>query len=248
MKRIRRLNDQTEGLSDYLAGNENTANWEEFRSHRAGQSRKELADALVACQRGLCGYCERKIVESDRQVEHVIPRSDPQNGALLALDVKNMIACCLGGEPSREDPERYLEPRRENLSCGQAKGDASDPDFLDPRDFPEAPSLMRVDDSGRIEADSEACAEAGIPVGRVNKTIETLGLNVRRLRLARENIWSGLNENWKEHFDDPEAMARAARKELLPQNGDLSKFFTTSRSYFYPISKEILAQTLDDWV
>ena len=240
------LNRPPQDLADYLACNENTANWEEFRSHRAGRSRKELVEALVACQRGLCGYCERKIFEGDRQVEHVIPRSDPQNGALLALDVRNMIACCRGGDSSSEDRERYLEPPRENLSCGQAKGDNSN--FLDPRCLPESPSLMRVDDSGRIEADQNACREAGIPADRVDKTIKILGLNVERLRRARENIWSSLNENWKDHFDDPEVMAQAAKKELLPQNGDLSKFFTTSRSYFFPISEEILAQTLGDWV
>lgn len=248
MKRIRKLDGPTKGLADYLACNENMANWEEFRSHRAGRSRRELVEALVICQHGLCGYCEREIPEGDRQVEHVIPRSDPRNGTLLALDVSNLIACCRGGDLSNEDPERFLPPLRENLSCGQAKGNNSDPDFVDPRQLPASPSVMRVNDSGRIEADFEACVEAGIPIDRVNKTIEILGLNVERLRLARENFWKKLSENWEDHFDDPEVMARAAKTELLPRNGHLSKFFTTSRSYFFPICEGILARTPDDWV
>ena len=98
MKRIRKLSHPTPGLDAYLAEKDNDAkDWEEFRSHKAGASYRELVEALVDTQHGLCGYCEIDINERDRQVEHVLPQSAPQQGAARALDHANMIACCKGG-------------------------------------------------------------------------------------------------------------------------------------------------------
>ena len=89
------------------------------------------------------GYCEINLVELDRQIEHVIPRRDPQQGASREVDITNMIACCKGGTSSvfasskkSSDEGRYLEPVKDNMSCGQAKGERNDSDFLDPRKLP----------------------------------------------------------------------------------------------------------------
>ena len=101
MKRIQKLEDPTPGLEAYL--NEchfGEASWEGFRNHAAGASYRELVKGLATLQHGLCGYCEIDLTESDRQVEHVIPRSDPARGALEELNPGNMIACCLGGTAS----------------------------------------------------------------------------------------------------------------------------------------------------
>ena len=44
-------------------------------------------------------------------------------------------------------------------------------------------------------------------------------------------------------------MKKAARMELLPgEDGRLPRFFTTSRSYFYPVAEEILAEAPQDWI
>ena len=93
MKRIRALYSPTPGLGDYLDCDGERANWIGFRSHQSGEAYRELAEALCLIQHGLCGYCEIDIIEQDRQVEHVIPQSDPQKGSALALNVKNMMAC-----------------------------------------------------------------------------------------------------------------------------------------------------------
>ena len=43
-------------------------------------------------------------------------------------------------------------------------------------------------------------------------------------------------------------MTEAARDELLPANGRLRRFFTTSRSYFGPIAEQVLDEPPRAWV
>lgn len=257
MKRIRRLQDPTPGLEAYLeecdAGKES---WDGFRNHAAGASRRELVIKIASLQRGLCGYCEIDLTERDVQVEHVIPRSDPTRGALEELNPGNMVACCLGGAarnlygPGTDGDEgRYLKPVKPNLSCGQAKGETIDTEFVDPRTLPALPSVTKVYPNGVIEADQHACAGCGISADRVNRTIGILGLNAERLRLRRERRWQALNQNWSEHCHDPVLMDLAVRAEVLSNaNGNLSRFFTTSRSFFGQYGENVLQEDIDRWI
>ena len=249
MKRIRMLEGPTCGLAQYLAHAGARASWQGFR--RDPKRRSELIDVLARLQHGLCGYCEIDLVEDDRQIEHVIPRSDRRQGAARALDPTNLIICCHGGELKglSADESRYRPPRRENLSCGQAKDNVTDPDFIDPRTLPALPSLLQVGNDGRIKADPDACEETGFTADAVEKTIDVLGLNSERLRLAREKRWLALEEAWQPHQNDPEVMAAAAGAELLPVGEDsLRRFFTTNHSYFAPWSEDILAENTDAWI
>ena len=251
MKRIRGLCESTRGLEDYLDCVGQGAEWEDFRSHDAGNSYRELLNELIDLQHGLCGYCEIDLTELDRQIEHVAPRSHDSS---RALDVTNMIACCKGGtegvygDARSRDETRYREPVRRHQSCGQKKGDRADDDFIDPRRLPALPSLTRVLVNGTMEADAAACESVGESAAHVQRTIEILGLNVRRLRDARERRWRALNDAWKDHLDDLDVMEGAARTELLPNNGYLPRFFTTNRSYFGPASERILAEYPRAWV
>ena len=258
MKAIRELNKPTTGLAEYLDTTGSDANWDGFRDHNAGVSYNELIEKLIDVQHGLCGYCEITLIELDRQVEHVIPRKDPQHGAPREVDITNMIACCKGGTSpvfvSSEksiDKDRYLKPVKGNMSCGQAKGDRRDTNFLDPRKLPALPSLAKVLVDGRIEVDEEACASAGIPVARVDRTIEILNLNAERLRSAREAWRNALVERSGQVVDpdDPGKMDVWA-SALLTQNekGRLEPFFTTTRSYFGPLAERILGQQPQAWI
>ena len=250
MKRIQRMNDSTAGLEAYLAEEGNEArDWDGFRSHDDGASYRELAEALMDIQHGLCGYCEIDIDKRDRQVEHVLPQTDRPQGAARVLDYTNLIACCKGGTLSIENDERRREPVKRNRSCGEAKGDSVDADFIDPRALPALESLMQVKFDGLIEVDTAACGTYGIAPDKLKTTIKILGLNVERLRVAREKRWNALNENWESHFDDRTVMAAAARTELLPDaGGGLAKFFTTNRSYFAPLSEGILEEHPQAWI
>ena len=246
MKRIRRLPGPTSGLADYLAVEKDNPSWDGFRSHDGGKAYGELRGALVDLQHGLCAYCEIGLTAQHIQVEHVIPQS---RGKANALDAANMTACCLGGTKSSSDSEQYLRPVPENRSCGEAKDDNTIPDCLDPRELPALPALTRVDFRGRIEADAAACASCGISADTVNETISMLGLNVERLRSARARRWRGLGKRWGDHRNNAEVMRKAARLELLPaDDGRLRRFFTTSRSYFAPLSESILAEPPQAWI
>ena len=252
MKRIRELCDPTPGLAAYLREcPDGEASWEGFRDHRnhSGISaHHELVDALARLQHGLCGYCEIDLKESDRQVEHVIPRSDPAQGSSEALNAGNMIACCLGGSAKNlfgpdaaGDDDRYQPPMKHNLSCGQKKGEDSIP--VDPRTLPALPSVTTVTSEGNIMADAQACALRGFDAGTVTRTIEVLGLNVERLRRARGKRWDALSRKWQEHIDDPYVMEAAARSELLLGGASpLPPFFTTIRSWFGDYGERVLDQ------
>lgn len=250
MKRIKSLPDCPSGLAEYLSEDSNRGkDWDEFRSHDAGKSYQELIDCLDDLQHGLCGYCEIDLKETDRQVEHIVPQSAPQQGITKVLDYTNMIACCKGGTQQTDDQSRRYEPVRYNLSCGQAKGDKIHADFIDPRNLPELPTLMRVNFEGQIEVDVDSCKICDIDRRKVEKTIEILGLNAERLRLARENLWDALADNWEFDFEDSMLMEAGANIELLPNAcNHLPKFFTTSGSFFGKYAESILSHSPQNWI
>ena len=249
MKRIRVYPGPIPGLAAYRNQAGPNASWRGYRTGNAGQRRyRELVDNLAGLQHGLCGYCEIDLREGDRQVEHVIPVS---RSPAHALDPENLIACCRGGasdDPNvRQDRERFSPPEE---SCGHAKGDVVDPEFVDPRTLPDLPSLTRVRSDGRIEADTNACKAAGRSADNVEKTIGILGLNVQRLRRARRDYWSNLVRQTPQYrgHPNPNAMRDWARSRLLPHNGRVSKFFTATRSYFGELGERVLAQQPREWI
>ena len=244
------------GLADYRRQAGAHASWEGYRNRPAGQKRyQELVENLADLQHGLCGYCEIDLHKKDRQVEHAIPVSDPARGAAHALDAGNLIACCRGGASDdlevRRDPDRFSPSQ---ASCGHAKGGEIDPAFVDPRTLPDLPSLMRVRpndglNDGLIEADIGACQAAGRSADDVEGTIRVLGLNVPRLKRARQDHWSNLSHMMPKYRDHPDAMEQWARRNLLPDNdGNLFKFFTTTRSYFGELGESVLAEEPRDWI
>ena len=248
MKRIRTLHNPTRGLLEYRELEGDDASWERFRSHEAGAAYRDLRAALSDLQHGICGYCEARLLEP-HQVEHVVPQIDEADGRERELDQTNMMACCLGGTSILGGPDQYLPPEGENTSCGQAKGRAVDGGFVDPRTLPALPALVRVRDSGEIEADPRACAETEIPAENVGHTIGMLGLDVRRLQVARRRRWSDLNKMFVDGLDDPDLVTEVARQELYPgENGHLPAFFTTARSFFGPVAETVLGEHPQVWI
>ena len=167
MKRIGALAKPTPGIADYLGCAGTGANWAEFRSHGSGAAYRELVAALQHVQHGLCAYCEIEITELDRQIEHVVPQSDQLDGAKLSLNYANLILCCKGGTLQTSDQTRRLDPVNRNGSCGEAKGNRVDTEFIDPRMLPALPSLTRVNFDGRIAADRDPCKAVGITVEKL---------------------------------------------------------------------------------
>ena len=60
--------------------------------------------------------------------------------------------------------------------------------------------------------------------------------------MARERRWTALNDEWGDFLNDPELMHEAAKSELLPEEGRLRKFFTTSRCYFGLVAERVLGE------
>lgn len=252
MKRIRVLPGPTPGLEAYRAEAGGDESWEEFRSFCGStESYWELAAALETRQHGLCGYCEVTVRKPNRQVEHFKPRSSHPDAA---LDHTNMIACCRGGSESavtNGDTGRR-RGRGGNASCGNAKGDSAPNDLVDPRGLPATPSVFRVRDDGRIEADLSTCQTVGMEVSSVERTIGLLRLNAPRLRRAREQRWSALRNSMEERPSDSEQARASAEQELLPDEHDLlPQYFTTARSFFksrIDVVDDILAKETQPWI
>ena len=191
---------------------------------------------LLNLQHGLCGYCEIRLVNERIQVEHVIPQSDGDTDDAASLDSTNLIACCLGGTKPvgpQDDPKYHLAPIKLNISCGQAKGGSTDAQFIDPRTLPALPSLLMVHNTGEIEADATACATAGFQVEHVSRTIDILGLNVKRLVRARQRKWRALSDVYANDLDGQGT--EAAHTELAPGDNDLPSFFTTGAYILWPL-------------
>ena len=257
MKVIRQLDGPTQGLLDYLSQEKGDPTFRKFQDYDDGNAYRELRDALRQVQHGICGYCEINLMDNDCQVEHYIPQSAGEEGRRKAVDSSNMIACCKGGDQTNlfgpdtkiPDPERYLPPTKDSRSCDATKGDSTAPDLIDPRALAASPSLFRVNVDGRMVPDENACAGLGIPVAQVNRTIEILGLNVRRLRANRAAKWESLIEVWGDELTDPNKAELAARAELLPNVADiLPPYFTTSRSYFGEIGESVLTEEPKSWI
>lgn len=247
MKRIRRRNEPIPGLAGYRANAGANASWNGYRGGGAGAIRyRRLIDELGQLQHGLCGYCEIDLREGDREVEHVIPRN---HAPTLELEAGNVIACCRGG--SSDHPEvRRDEARssRPGASCGNAKGCDAAPDFVDPRDLPDLPSVTRVRPDGLLEANKAACARVGPPAEAVGQTITILGLNVERLQRERRRHLRNLEEETNALIDDRAMLEEWAREYLLPRGGRLEKYFTTSRSHFGILAERILEEAPRDWI
>ena len=243
MKRIRALSESPPGLREYLDSVDN-ANWEEFRSHSAGAALRELRDALAQEQHELCAYCEIEIKRGRRQIEHVIPRSDPVAGRQRTLDFANMVACCMGTGPS----VGLADYDGDHTSCGQAKGNENDRAFIDPRTLPESPSVMSVGSEGVIEADEDACQAASVNSEHVSRTIEILNLNAKRLCLAREKWVNDLVER-SQQVDGEDRMVAWIREVLRPDgDGRLARFFTTSRCYFGAAAERVIDERPRAWI
>lgn len=179
MKRVKGLPGPTPGLARYHAAAGADATWDGFGSFEEGQAKAELGTALERMQRGLCAYCEIKLVSGERQIEHFVPRGDPGQGTALELAHGNLLACCRGGTnsdfaPGTRNPQLayFTPPPRRNRSCGEAKGSKPASVFLDPRQVPAAPPLFRVLRDGTLEPDARACAVHGVRSETVSDHIQ----------------------------------------------------------------------------
>jgi uncharacterized protein (TIGR02646 family) len=194
--------------------------WDQMRDdphHGGQQAYRDVKRTLVRGQRCLCAYCEIRIAEGtsdteidakshEQRVEHFHPKEDLSRPRNWALHWPNLWAVCQGGSqqpPSGEpiDPNRFLPPLPENLSCDAFKDHqikagklASNPEgwILAPDEVPAFPLLFRFAPDGRPEPHDENCANQTLPNNHhadtltlVARTIEHLNLGCTRLNRSR---------------------------------------------------------------
>lgn len=257
MKRISGLQDLPAGLQRYLETHPTAHDWNDFRNFEAGRAYRELIETLALAQQGLCAFCEIRLTERDRQVEHFVPKSKEP---AATFTVANLFAACIGGSNRySRDPARYLPPVRENRSCGEYKGDrrldGADGTILKPSELPPIPRIFAVNAAGRISVDTEACRQAKVAVAVAEATVKELNLDCRRLRNARAEVWKTLEDTLFSELGEggDTALAHAleglAEDYLLPdEHGNLVGFFTTVRCYFGAIGESVLQRQSAAWV
>jgi len=261
MKHCAVLASYPPSLTQFRSENPNETNWEIFR--QGGQRRyNELAEALHQRQRGICAFCEAPLVTNiptpARQVEHWIPKSNGGNPTpSLTFGIENLHASCLGGSKTHLPPPfgtLGLE-KGDNVSCGQKKGDIDPETFpieqrpYRPTELPVSPPIFSVDLDGTLAPNQSALAD-GLSGGRIDSTIDYLGLNCERLKLSRAAVRNYLNNRLAEYetafaYLGPTGSMRNAlaqlASELTPLPGtELGAFISVLRDFFGPEFSSLL--------
>ncbi len=137
---------------------------------------------LYTLQGELCVYCERHFSDLGKiQVEHIKPKSGPNQRPDLCFSYTNYAASCIQQE------------NKSLLSCGQKKQD---------KVLPIEPTSFQCNDNYILNTDGEICPIPGSTRAERHKrqsTTEILGLNkallVRERKLRIENLVTILKLN-----------------------------------------------------
>lgn len=196
-----------------VKGRTESQRWENFKDEQR-EVYKLVKSTLYANQSGLCAFCECKLIENKREIEHFIPKCLSTATCDHTVDFSNFTMGCKGKIRVDEDDH-----------CGHLKGNA-DPTslILSPYILPDFPLVKYVvlDKKLSFEPDEVACEKAGISPALVDSTIERLGLNCSHLLATRWEVWDALEEELS-----AESLDELRLTHLTPVNGELKPFFTT---------------------
>lgn len=234
MKRVRKSLQPPQVILDYFTQYSKAPaqlTWVKFKNNNA--RRDAVRNQLRMDQRGLCAYCEIRLILSDESVEHFMPKFA---GMQYELAWDNLLLCCCGGEerPLPEDVEdaAFRYDPQSDPTCGRAKLNDMTPIFH-PLNLPAFPRIFRFSsERGEIFPDDAACIAQGIDPGLAETTIDKLGLRSGRLNRARLAVSTALLE-MLEDGGGSEAFTPELEHEIaiqqIPSTGDLPAFFTTIR-------------------
>lgn len=192
-----------------FAERDTQADWNCFYNNSA--SYKAIKQLMLQDQGGLCGYCERKIInlpENKQRIEHFHAKSDQSApNKNWALDWNNVLAVCIGGD----DADKQVHPLPSNLSCDSHKNhlinkgklvSACEGHLLNPLHIPTTACLFGLDKAtGALNVNIANCqqlAGVGHSYGSletlVETTIEILNLNCQRLKDDRLEVLKSYNQ------------------------------------------------------
>lgn len=238
MKNVNKALLTPEILQEYVDINP-LETWEHFRDERR-EGYQQIKQQLTNDQRGLCAYCEIDLhIDAQRglddfRVEHFIPKKPHNPPPNHALDWKNLLAVCTGGNTmGLEINTRFTSP---DHSCDVPKANHDwTGDILNPLNIPSSPRLFKFDEStGDIMVDAMTCPSA--LQHRASETIRLLRLSAPRLNNLRLPVFEMLNEKIQELATqglEIEEAANLLAEELIPEKSEmhLPAFFTSIRWY-----------------
>lgn len=251
MKKINKSEIIPNELANFHLNNPDS-DWEAFRNNfRDGY--KQVKDQLIGDQRGLCAYCEINLELyngnglDDFRVEHFHPKTPHNPPPNNALEWRNMLGVCLGGNTKGVGNPSLFTPK--DFSCDVPKGDLNLTDvILNPiSDVPEFPPLFEFSEDGIMNVSSQCPPELE---NRARETINYLRLSPAttngsphsRLIRFRKAIIDQLREQFRGLLDhglsDNEAASQLA--EIYFSNDDEApwpSFFSCIRWYLGPAAE-----------
>ncbi len=254
MKRVHKSTKEPELLCKYR-NLYPAETWEHFRRHwRKGY--RQVKEATIKDQHGLCAYCEIsiKLAEEENEVddfriEHFFPKSatkkDKHN---YHLDWHNLLGVCHGGsQPYVPDAQWRFSAQKRDRSCDVPKGNKEiTRNILNPLKIPANIRLFRyAEHTGRIIVDEAICPPGLQKKARI--TIKELNLNASRLMRMRKAVIQRLNEEISDIIQTgatiEEAASFLAESFLLPDDeGRYVSFFTMIRWYLGTAAEQLLSE------
>jgi len=208
--------------------------WKDLKKTRV---KNIIQGQLITDQKGICAYCETYIREKFCSVEHFIPCEQSKVNNYeenYDLDWQNMLAVCIPpGAIEDENVDNSQLPHKYPC-CGKAKANfVPDGRFLNPLELPTSRLFRFKREDGEMLPDEANCEKEGIPIASVQFTIQTLGLNVERLKRLRLAVIKKIEEELNFYDDgiiDPTTIEKQVASEYF-DNGkeNYPRFFTTIR-------------------
>ncbi|ELS32809.1 hypothetical protein Pse7429DRAFT_2014 [Pseudanabaena biceps PCC 7429] len=167
-------------------------------------------------------------------VEHFMPCEQSTPEVNHDLDWQNMLAICRPPGAITEDDLAKSELPHNSPCCGKAKDNLIPSDrLLNPLNLTTSRIFRFRSEDGEIFPDEIACKQVGIPIEYAEFTIETLRLNVQRLKAQRLAVIDEINRELDERDDglvDPTSLEQQIASEHFG-NGEKNypRFFTTIR-------------------
>ncbi len=193
-----------------------------------------VCKTLATDQKGLCAYCEITLHEKNRSVEHFIPCKQSTKENNRDLDWSNMLAICHPPGGLTENDLQSSEVPHNFPCCGKSKNDfVPDGRLLNPLELSNLCLFRFNNEDGEIKPDETVCKQVGIPIENAHFTIETLGLNVQRLKDKRlvliEEITQELDELDDGIIDPIDLDRKIAEMHFGDGTKNWPRFFTTIR-------------------
>jgi uncharacterized protein (TIGR02646 family) len=203
--------------------------WNDLKKNK--ETLNAIRDKLSSDQKGLCAYCEMSLHENNRSVEHFIPCRESAKENNHDLDWQNMLGICRPPGGMKDEDLENPQLLKDLPCCGQKKGGfIPDVRLLNPLNLPTLRLFKFSSKDGEIRPDEIACLTSGIPIENVQFTIDTLELNVQRLKDQRLAVIDEIEKELDDETIDINDLEEKVAAEYFGNGtGNWPRFFTTIR-------------------